>query len=165
MADYRTSAIWYTPADYAWYTLADCCWYSLADASWYIIVRSLTPATGYWDITLQHDQFFDLDAIRVCGSCPFAGGANQLWRNQLLGLAIESSDLPTWPYSKVYFSVVHHPCNRSLAGSMQFYRGLLRSRGRFFSFTSDVLVRRAKQVDDTAVRQWANWYEGLYALS
>ena len=40
--------------------------------------------------------------------CPFRGGMNQLWRNQLLAMALEKEGI----YKNVYFSVVHHPENK-----------------------------------------------------
>src|ERR1035438_1493547 len=42
---------------------------------------------NYWTITDDNQSFFVNG--NKCESCPFKGGMNQLWRNQLLGLALE----------------------------------------------------------------------------
>jgi hypothetical protein len=118
----------------------------------------------YWDITLGDASPMDIDRIRQYPECPFKGGMNQLWRNQLLAASIESSTSPRWGYKKVYFSVVHHPGNRSLLPSITRYQELLRSKDRFFVFTSDQLIQRAREIHEPALIDWLDWYQGLYAL-
>lgn len=54
---------------------------------------------------------------------------NQLWRNQLLALAIEQRKDP---FEKVTFSVVKHPRNRALDATLADYRRLIGDTERFF---------------------------------
>lgn len=74
-----------------------------------------------------------------CKGCPFRGGMNQLWRNQLLAMALEKEGT----YKKVYFSVVHHPENHFLYKSMSEYAKLTDHSSKFNSFTSDKLIDAA----------------------
>lgn len=117
----------------------------------------------YWELTLGiAAEYFRLDRIRDSDVCPFIGGLNQLWRNQLLAAAIEKADRSRWPYEKVYFSVVHHPGNSALLPSIDAFRALLARPDRFSVFTPDVLVREAGQAGVPALEDWAAWYRGLY---
>jgi hypothetical protein len=116
----------------------------------------------YWDITLANEHVFPKKNLLESGTCPFQGGLNQLWRNQLLGLAIENSSSNKWPFKNVCFSVVHHPNNHALDESMNIYRKLLGDYDRFFSFTSDVLIRQAKQLGFSPWQEWLTWFEELY---
>jgi hypothetical protein len=118
----------------------------------------------YWDITFANEHIFPRERLLEFATCPFQGGLNQLWRNQLLGLAIENSSSEKWPFKKVYFSVVHHPQNHALDGSLNLYRKLIGSSDRFFSFTSDVLIRQAKQLGFSPWDEWLTWFEELYYL-
>ena len=115
---------------------------------------------NYWNITAEHPTEFPRDNLLKTMGCPFKGGLNQLWRNQLLAIAIENS--ADWPYENVFFSVVHHPKNFALTASMQAFAALTGNSGRFFSFTSDSLVEQAKTVDSPELREWAAWYTNLY---
>ena len=116
----------------------------------------------YWDITLQDTSPFDADRIREYKECPFIGGMNQLWRNQLLATSLESSTSPNWPYKKVYFSVVHHPRNDSLRPTITEYQNLIGYNDRFFAFTSDKLINRAIEINEPALNDWVRWYKELY---
>ena len=113
----------------------------------------------YWNITLANRNVFPLAGVGAA-SCPFMGGMNQLWRNQLLATAIEAS--PDWPYERVFFSVVHHPGNEYLNDSMRGFKDLLGTKDRFFWFTSDRVVESALGSDDEETRAWAEWYRELY---
>ena len=126
-----------------------------------------SSASGYryWDITLANENMFPIKNLLDFGSCPFQGGLNQLWRNQLLSLAIENSASENWPFKKVYFSVVHHPKNYALDGSMNIYRNLVGYNDRFFSFTSDVLIHQAKELGFSPWQEWLTWFEELYYLT
>jgi len=126
------------------------------DLCYYQSVR----AFNYWPLTLEHGWVFPRRNIEAAGGCPFIGGMNQLWRNQLLAAAIEKSS--DWPYEKVFFSVVHHPRNPSLIDSMEAFRALLDESDRFSWFTSDSIVNAAKKSGSSEVRDWAEWYGGLY---
>ena len=94
--------------------------------------------------------------------CPFMGGVNQLWRNQLLALSIEKS--PDWPYKRVYFSVVYHPGNQHLKSSMESFKQILGDTDRFFWFPSSRIIDAARDEEDADMRDWVAWYEQLYAL-
>jgi hypothetical protein len=116
----------------------------------------------YWDITFANEHVLPNENLLEFDSCPFQGGLNQLWRNQLLGLAIENSTSEKWPFKKVYFSVVHHPKNHALDDSMNIYRKLVGYNDRFFSFTSDVLIHKAKRLSFSPWHKWLTWFEELY---
>lgn len=114
----------------------------------------------YWDITLEYPDVFPISRIKACSECPFQGGMNQLWRNQLLALSIEASE--QWPYTEVTFSVVRHPGNYALDGTIAQYKQLLGSGARFFDFKSDTLIDRAQQLNYAPWRDWLQWYRQLY---
>jgi hypothetical protein len=118
----------------------------------------------YWDITLQGSSLFNIDKIRDYMECPFKGGLNQLWRNQLLAESVERSITPKWHYKKVYYSVVYHPQNRSLLPSISEHQKLIDFNERFFAFSSDKLINKAKEVDDRLLNEWVRWYQELYYL-
>ena len=101
-----------------------------------------------------------LSPLIAAGPCPFQGGTNQLWRNRLLALAIEAS--LDWPYSEVSFSVVRHPRNNALSGTLAEFRQLLGAGGRFSDFTSETIIDRAGQLGFSPWQPWLDWYRGLY---
>jgi hypothetical protein len=110
----------------------------------------------YWNITEEHQSFFTNANTHT--SCPFKGGMNQLWRNQLMGLALEK----TGKYKHVYFSVVHHPENDALSESMNEYKKLIANNKKFFHFTSRDVINAAEKIGDSAIDEWVSWYKGLY---
>lgn len=116
----------------------------------------------YWDITMQDTSPFNADRIRDYDECPFKGGMNQLWRNQLLATSLETSPSPKWPYKKVYFSVVYHPRNDSLQPSINEFQKLIGYNDRFFAFSSEKLINRAKEINESALSEWVRWYQELY---
>ena len=118
----------------------------------------------YWDITLGDSSPFNINLIREYDECPFKGGLNQLWRNQLLAAGLESSTSPRWPYKKVYFSVVYHPGNNSLKPSISKFQELIGLSDRFFAFSSDKLISHAKELNEPALSEWLNWYTKLYYI-
>jgi hypothetical protein len=67
-------------------------------------------------------------------------------------------------FLRVYFSVVHHPKNHALYESMNMYRKVIGYNDRFFSFTSDMLFNRSKQLNFSPWKDWPAWYEDLYYL-
>jgi len=69
---------------------------------------------------------------------------------------------PKWPYKKVYFSVVYHPRNDSLKPSITEYQKLIGFNDRFFAFSSDKLIKRAKEINKPALSEWVRWYQELY---
>ncbi|MFC1730393.1 hypothetical protein ACFL6I_08665 [candidate division KSB1 bacterium] len=118
----------------------------------------------YWDITKKHPEIFLLDNLRENGICPFKGGLNQLWRNQILATAIEKSESPNLPFKKVFFSVVHHPQNTYLEKSISKFKKLINNNDRFFTFTSDVIINEAQKIDEPELRRWTDWYKELYMI-
>lgn len=113
---------------------------------------------NYWNITERHQSFFK-NHPQFQG-CPFIGGLNQLWRNQLLGLALEDEGR----YKHVFFSVVYHPGNRALENSLKAYGELVNHNPKFSAFTSDTLVDIARSQKDKSLDKWVEWYEGMYKL-
>jgi hypothetical protein len=117
----------------------------------------------YWDLTLSDNDIFDSQRLKEEGVCPFKGGMNQLWRNQLLAMGIEKSD--HWPYKKVFFSVVYHPDNIFLQPTMQAFHDLIGHSDRFFSFTSNAVLKSVDGTQSPALKAWAEWYCELYRIN
>lgn len=113
----------------------------------------------YWDITKANETFFVNHAEHA--QCPFQGGLNQLWRNQLLALATEQQGSP---YKHAHFSVVRHPDNTALETSLAAYRDLIDNNSKFSTFTSAAVIQAAEQHADPRLRQWITWYNELYQL-
>lgn len=114
----------------------------------------------YWEITRRHHTFFA--GSDQHHSCPFQNGMNQLWRNQLLGMAIEED--PAYPFEQVSFSVVYHPENTALKTTLDEYQKLVADNPRFSVLTSDRFVDAAEQLKVNSLHDWAGWYRGLYRL-
>jgi hypothetical protein len=115
---------------------------------------------NYWKITEKHKIFFvNNDCIE---SCPFQKGMNQLWRNQLLGLAIEDDE--NNDFKNVYFSVVHHPDNHHLDKSINDYKSLVANNPKFSSFTAKDVIDNAIKVKDKEIEEWVEWYRELYKV-
>ncbi len=112
----------------------------------------------YWNITDTHKSFF-VNHKEIKG-CPFEKGMNQLWRNQILGFAVE--DDKTNPFTNVFFSVVHHPDNHSLDKSINEYKSLVNNNPKFSSFTSKDVIDKAEVVKDKDIDTWIKWYKELY---
>ena len=113
---------------------------------------------NYWRI-MSMDGVSDFFSGNFEGvGCPFRGGLNQLWRNQLLAIALERQH-PN-KYHEVYFSVVHHPENHFLTQSMDEYRKLINNSSKFGSFTSLDLINVAK--NDPQLSEWIEWYVDVY---
>ncbi|WP_010662373.1 PGN_0703 family putative restriction endonuclease [Marinilabilia salmonicolor] len=112
----------------------------------------------YWDITESNKDFFANGDDNT--PCPFKGGMNQLWRNQLLALGLEKQG----KYKHVYFSVVHHPENKSLHLTMNNYRKLINDNEKFSSYTSKQVIDSAILVNDKKLNKWIEWYRELYNI-
>ncbi len=110
---------------------------------------------NYWNIMKDGGAEFYANHYDGKG-CPFRGGMNQLWRNQLLAMALEKEGI----YKNVYFSVVHHPENYFLDKSMFEYAKLTDYSPKFNSFTSDKLIDAAS-IDDS-LKEWVAWYREVY---
>jgi hypothetical protein len=115
---------------------------------------------NYWKITAANQDFFPNHAGHA--HCPFQGGLNQLWRNQMLGLSIEKDEYQ--PYRHVAFSVVRHPRNNFLNTSLTEYRHLIANNPKFTVFTSADVIRAAAELHDPDLDRWIAWYRDLYAL-
>ena len=87
---------------------------------------------------------------------------NQLWRNQLLAMALEKNS-EKYGYKHVCFSVVKHPDNPSLDKSIEKYKELTNNSSKFSVFTSLDLIRAAQDVAD--LKDWINWYKGVYCIA
>ena len=92
--------------------------------------------------------------------CPFIGGENQLWRNQLMGYAIQKNGI----FKNVHFSVVHHHENHDLQNSMNNYMIMLNDSSVFSSFTSKNVIESAKKIDHLDIQKWLEWYSVLYRI-
>lgn len=112
---------------------------------------------AYWEITDRNRSFFVNQAKHAV--CPFQGGMNQLWRNQLLALALEEQGNP---FKHVHFSVVHHPENKALDASLADYQELIGNNPKFSVFTSAAVLSVAEVVRDSSLDSWAQWYRELY---
>lgn len=118
---------------------------------------------NYWNITRDNEKEFPRKNLIAHDECPFKGGMNQLWRNTVLALAIEDAeDGPYKDYEKVFFSVCHHPKNHALQKSIDAFSELLGDKNRFFSFTSEPLVDKARASKEPVLCKWADWYSELY---
>ena len=114
----------------------------------------------YWEITDTHQDFFPNHI--AFSHCPFQGGLNQLWRNQLLALSIEADERQ--PFQKVFFSMVRHPRNSALNASLAAYQQLIGHNSKFSVLTSADLVSAAASLHDPDLDQWVVWYRDLYAV-
>jgi hypothetical protein len=114
----------------------------------------------YWDITDASRSVFVNPARHP--HCPFRGGMNQLWRNQVLALAIEQDS--ERPFRHTSFSVVRHPGNTSLDATLGAYRDLLGNNPRFSVLTSAEVVQAAQAFGDASLSEWIAWYRELYML-
>lgn len=114
----------------------------------------------YWTITETNQTLFANHAQHA--HCPFQGGMNQLWRNQLLALSIEQDERQ--PYKHVTFSVVKHPKNTALNQTLRTYQELIAGNPKFSIFTSAEVIEAASSLQDGELNQWATWYKSLYNL-
>ena len=113
---------------------------------------------NYWKLTEAFQSFY----LNANGykSCPFMKGMNQLWRNQLLGFALEKSG----SYKHVYFSVVKHPDNNSLDKTINEYKTLVNDNLSFFVFTSKDVVDATRIIDNSTLNDWVDWFCDLYNI-
>jgi len=112
----------------------------------------------YWNITKRNRAFFANN--KIFSDCPFKGGMNQLWRNQLLGLGLENSGA----YKHVYFSVVRHPDNPHLSKSLLAYKALVNDNPKFSVLTSLDIINTAKTLRYPDIDKWIQWFKDLYNL-
>ena len=111
----------------------------------------------YWNILKKNMERFQ-GSIEIEG-CPFKNGLNQLWRNQMLAIALQE----TGAYHTVTFSVCHHARNTMLDKSINRYKALTCGDRIFSSFTNyDVL--NAVTTQDYDLQKWIQWYKEIYCF-
>jgi hypothetical protein len=113
----------------------------------------------YWDLTYSF-EIFDREEMKTRASCPFIGGENQLWRNQLLAYAIETNQ----NFNRVHFSVVHHPRNNDLQKTISSYSRMLKEKSLFSVFTSKEIVEYSSYIAHSDIQKWVKWYADLYMI-
>ncbi len=111
---------------------------------------------NYWNLTDKYQSFFVNHSN--FNSCPFQGGLNQLWRNQLMGLALEQAG----KYKHVYFSVVKHPGNKALDNSINEYKKMINNNQKFSVLESTDVLNAVQPINDVYLQTWSNWYKDLY---
>jgi hypothetical protein len=114
---------------------------------------------NYWEIT-DRSELYDYVALGKCKHCPFKGGENQLWRNQLLGNAIR--DLGH--FKNVHFSVIRHPNNHDLDKTLESYVKFLKTKEVLSCHTSKELIDKAGSVNNPDLNIWSSWYSELYRI-
>lgn len=110
---------------------------------------------NYWNILKSRPEIYT--QLPEQGGCPFREGINQLWRNQMLALALED----TGKYAHVTFSVVRHVDNKALHATMNAYEDMACRRVRFTRFTNHDVIRSAEQ-NTTQLSRWIAWYKQQY---
>jgi len=113
----------------------------------------------YWNLTDENKIYFVNQSKH--NSCPFKGGMNQLWRNQLMGFALEKAGM----FKEVYFSVVKHPENKALDKSIDQYKDLINHNSRFSVFNSNEIIEKAAKLNDSDLNVWLRWYKELYKIN
>ncbi|HPR13674.1 MAG TPA: hypothetical protein PLV06_14905 [Bacteroidales bacterium] len=113
----------------------------------------------YWEIT-EESNLYAFQSRDRSMICPFLGGENQLWRNQLLGHSIKKLG----QFKNVHFSVVHHPDNHDLDETVSSYVSLLRYKSVFSCLTSKEFIKAAKTVGSEGLKKWVSWYSDLYRI-
>ncbi len=112
---------------------------------------------NYWKITEANQDFFPNHS--TLAHCPFKGGMNQLWRNQLLALSVEQD--ARQPFKHVMFSVVKHPGNHYLDKTLKAYRDLIGHNSKFSVFASADVISLASAVGDGQLDNWVTWYSSF----
>jgi hypothetical protein len=113
----------------------------------------------YWELS-DESGIYNLQSLKNRSKCPFIGGENQLWRNQLLGYAIKKKG----QFKNVHFSVVHHTDNYDLADTIERYKKLLNENDSFKSYTLRDFVTASRKVMDEDFTDWLSWYRELYMV-
>ena len=110
----------------------------------------------YWELLKSRIEVY---SGRAHGKgCPFRGGLNQLWRNQMLAFALQQK------YASVTFSVCHHQKNTMLQRSIDQYKALIKNDKMFHSFTNYELLDAVGGSACADVIAWKKWYEEVYCF-
>jgi hypothetical protein len=112
----------------------------------------------YWELTDDFQEFFQNH--HDYAGCPFKDGMNQLWRNQLMGFALEQAG----EFKHVYFSVVKHPENTSLDAVIKEYEHLIGSNDKFSILTTSEIIEKASRFENSSIQKWAEWYKTFYDI-
>ena len=113
----------------------------------------------YWSL-FEKSGIYNTQSLQKRTKCPFIGGENQLWRNQMMGYAIKKKG----QFKNVHFSVVHHSGNTDLSDTIQKYEELLIDKNLFSSYTLSDFIVAAKKVNDEDLNIWITWYQDLYMI-
>jgi hypothetical protein len=113
----------------------------------------------YWDFT-DRSRTYNPQSLQKRAKCPFIGGENQLWRNQMLGFAIKKRG----QFKNVHFSVVHHPDNHDLENTIGRYKDLLIDNYLFESYTLRDFITACSTIKDKNFNNWLSWYRELYMI-
>jgi len=114
----------------------------------------------YWKLT-DESNLFNESAMKERPECPFLGGENQLWRNQLMAFAIQKQG----EYKNVHFSVVLHHSNLHLDETISRYKELLNAPEELTTFTSRDLIKAAEGFENGELQDWIAWFKDLYLIS
>ncbi len=79
-----------------------------------------------------------------------------------IGRNLEDASIQS--YRKVYFSVVKHPENIFLDGTIADYNNLVGNHEKFSAFTSVDVINASATLDDPDLNSWITWYKDLYKL-
>lgn len=110
----------------------------------------------YWELLKSRIEVY---SGRAHGKgCPFRGGLNQLWRNQMLAFALQKK------YASVTFSVCHHQKNTMLQRSINQYKALIKNDKMFNSFTNYEVMDAVGGFASADVAAWKKWYEEVYCF-
>jgi hypothetical protein len=112
----------------------------------------------YWEITDAFQWYYKNH--HTFTSCPFKDGMNQLWRNQLMGFALEQAG----EFKHAYFSVVKHPDNTSLDAVIKEYEHLIGSNDKFSVLTTSEIIEKASRFENSSIQKWAEWYKTFYDI-
>lgn len=114
----------------------------------------------YWYI-MDNSNLYKSDALAAESKCPFIGGANQLWRNQLMGYQLQKDG----KFKHVHFSVIHHPENLELSKTIKSYSNLLQDTSVFSSFSFKEIIDAVRLLEDKEIRTWEKWYTEIYKIN
>jgi hypothetical protein len=112
----------------------------------------------YWELSEAWESFFVNH--HELGECPFRCGMNELWRIQLMALAIEAGN----EYPNVFLSVVKHPGNNSVDKTINAYKRLIGNDPSFSVINSSEIVSAAQSLNELRLNRWVEWYRGLYMV-
>lgn len=114
---------------------------------------------NYWQIT-HESRLFNINRLKEGTHCPFIGGENQLWRNQIMGYAIQNKSA----FHNSHVSAIHHAENHDLKETMDSYKALLNDPSVFSIFTSKEIIEAAMRNCATELQNWIEWYSELYRV-